>query len=140
MFEAERVRFMSQPCVQADEQELAAAISAAIVELDASLHSHHRTMATTYIDDKIVLCVLESIQTKEPGAPAAKRVARTVRDARVALQAGLRGESTRAVERLTGRRVKAFKISQAAASVAWELFLLDSAPLAPLGRRQGLPS
>ena len=131
---------MSQPCVRLDEQELAAAISAAIVELDASLHGHHRTMATTYIEDKIVLCVLESTQTKKLDAPAAGGLARKVSDARVALQAGIRSESTRAVERLTGRRVKAFKCSQAAPSVAWELFLLDSAPLAPAGRSQGLPS
>jgi hypothetical protein len=139
MSEAERPRFMSHACMRSGEQALAAAVSAAIVELDARLYGDHRTTATTYIDDKIVLCVLESMLTAEEDALITGGGPGQAIDGRVAVQADTRGGSTRAVERLTRRRVRAFKSSQAAPGVALELFLLDSAPLTLVGRGQGLP-
>ena len=39
------------------------AISNALVELYATFYQHDRTTATTYINDNIVVCVLENILT-----------------------------------------------------------------------------
>jgi hypothetical protein len=45
----------------AEEFKLTAAISAPMVELYAAFYDHHRTTATTYVNDKIVVCGLENI-------------------------------------------------------------------------------
>ena len=42
-------------------RELTEAISAALVELYAEFYDHDRTTATTYINDNVVVCVLEDI-------------------------------------------------------------------------------
>ena len=44
---------------------LTEAISAAMVDLYAAFYDHDRTTAVTYINDKIVVCVLENILTCE---------------------------------------------------------------------------
>ena len=46
---------MTASGARADESELTAAISAAMVELYAAFYDHDRTTATTYINDKIVV-------------------------------------------------------------------------------------
>jgi hypothetical protein len=43
--------------------KLTEAISAAMVELYATFYDHDRTTATTYINDNVVVCVLENILT-----------------------------------------------------------------------------
>jgi uncharacterized protein YbcI len=117
-----------------DEVELTEAISAAIVDLYATFYGHDRTTATTYLNGKIVLCVLESILTKEEDVLVAAGSRGAVIDGRVAFQTETQDEFTSAVERLTDRTVTAFlSANQTTPGVACELFFLDSSPLEPTG-------
>ena len=43
------------------ELSLTTAISAAMVELYGRVYGHDRTTATTYINDNVVVCILEDI-------------------------------------------------------------------------------
>ena len=88
--------------------ELTAAISAAIVELYAAFYDHDRTTATTYINDKIVVCVLENILTANEDALVADGTRGEVIDGRLAFPTGTEDGFTAAIERLTHRRVVAF--------------------------------
>lgn len=109
---------------------LTTAISAAIVELYAAFYGHDRTTATTYINDNIVVCVLESILSEAEQAQLAKGGRREVIDDRVAFQTETEDEFSGAVERLTNRRVVAFlSANQTDPGVACELFFLEAAPL-----------
>jgi uncharacterized protein YbcI len=115
-----------------DEGELTVAISAAIVDLYARFYAHRRTTATTYLNGKIVLCVLEGILTKEEDALIAEGSRGAVIDGRVAFQTDTQDEFTAAVERLTHRTVTAFlSANQTTPGVACELFFLDESPLEP---------
>lgn len=67
--------------------KLTVAISAAMVELYAEFYAHDRTTATTYINDKIVVCVLEDILTDGKGVLVAGGEQAEVIDGRVAFQA-----------------------------------------------------
>jgi uncharacterized protein YbcI len=124
---------MSATGVRADETELTDAISAAIVQLYATFYGHDRTTATTYLNDKIVLCVLESILTQDEDALIASGSRGEVIDGRVAFQTDTQDEFTVAVEQLTNRRVTAFlSANQTTPGVACELFFLDASPLEPV--------
>jgi hypothetical protein len=110
--------------------ELTVAISAAMVELYAAFYDHDRTTATTYINDKIVVCVLENILTADEDALVAGGARGEVIDGRVAFQTETEDEFTAAIEGLTRRRVVAFlSANQTIPGVACELFFLDAAPL-----------
>jgi Na+-translocating membrane potential-generating system (MpsC) len=63
-----RIRRVMSGVIAREEGELAEAISAAIVDLYATFHGHQRTTATTHLNSKIVVCVLESILTEEEDA------------------------------------------------------------------------
>jgi uncharacterized protein YbcI len=116
------------------EEELTGAISAAIVDLYATFYGHHRATATTYLNGKIVVCVLESILTKEEDALIAEGSRGIVIDGRVAFQTETQDEFTSVVEHLTHRRVTAFlSANQTTPGVACELFFLDGSPLEPVG-------
>jgi uncharacterized protein YbcI len=109
-----------------DEEELTTAISAAIVELYATVYGHHRTTATTYLNDNVVICVLESILTRQEDELIAGGSRGEVIDGRVAFQTDTEDEFTAAIERLTHRRVTAFlSANQTTPGVACELFFLD---------------
>jgi uncharacterized protein YbcI len=109
--------------------ELTAAISDAIAELYTSHYGHDRTTATTYINDKIVLCVLENILTEAEDTQIAEGARGSVLDGRVAFQTNTEDAFTAAIERLTRRHVTAFlSANQTAPGVASELFFLDAAP------------
>jgi uncharacterized protein YbcI len=111
-------------------RELREAISAAIADLYAEFYGHERTTATTYINDNIVVCVLENILTDGEGELVAEGARGQVIDGRVAFQTDTEDEFTAAVQRLTHRRVTAFmSANQTAPGVACELFFLDAAPL-----------
>ena len=111
--------------------ELNRAISAAMVELYAIFYEHDRTTATTYINDNIVVCVLEHILTAGEDTLIADGGSGEVIDGRVAFQTDSEDEFTAAIERLTNRHVTAFlSANQTAPGVACELFFLDAAPLA----------
>jgi uncharacterized protein YbcI len=116
-----------------DAGKLTGAISAAIVDLYATFYGHHRATATTYLNGKIVVCVLESILTAEEDALIAEGSRGTVIDGRVAFQTKTQDEFTSVVEQLTDRRVTAFlSANQTTPGVACELFFLDASPLEPV--------
>ena len=49
--------------------QLTRAISAEIVALYATVYGHDRTTATTYINDNVVVCVLENILSEHEDLP-----------------------------------------------------------------------
>jgi uncharacterized protein YbcI len=123
---------MSQTQLAGDrESNLNEAISAAMVELYVQFYEHDRTTATTYINDNIVVCVLENILTAGEDVLVADGARGEVIDGRVAFQTDTEDEFTAAIERLTHRRVVAFmSANQTTPGVACELFFLEAAPLA----------
>ena len=121
-----------------DSAELPEAISAAMVELYAAFYAHDRTTATTYINDSIVVCVLENILTEVEDALIARGGRGEVIDGRVSFQT--EDEFTAAIERLTHRRVVAFlSANQTTPGVACELFFLDAPPLAAQQTKSASP-
>ena len=54
-------------------ESLTDAISAAMVALYAEFYGHDRTTATTYINDNVVVCVLEDILSVGRGGPDRRR-------------------------------------------------------------------
>jgi uncharacterized protein YbcI len=112
-------------------EDLTRAISAAIVTLYAEVYGHERTTANTYINDNVVVCILEDILTSAEQELVAAGNEREVIDGRVAFQADREDEFSTAVERLTQRRVVAFmSANQTTPGIACELFFL--APVEPL--------
>jgi uncharacterized protein YbcI len=110
---------------------LTEAISRAMVDLYADVYGHHRTTATTYINDNIVVCVLESILTEGEMAQIAAGDSSDVIDGRVAFQTDAEDAFTAAIERLTKRNVTAFlSANQTSPGIACELFFLEAAPIA----------
>ena len=107
------------------------AISAAMVDLYARFYGHDRTTATTYINDNVIVCVLEDILSVDESDQIADGEASKVIDARVSFQEHTEDEFTAAVERLTRRTVTAFlSANQTTPGVACELFFLDAPPVA----------
>ena len=116
--------------VPQDGARLTTAISASMVELYERHYGHDRTTGTTYINDNVVVCLLEDIlSTAETSLVAGGRAAEVI-DGRVAFQTGMQDEFTVEIERLTGRRVTAFlSANQTTPGVACELFFLEAPPL-----------
>jgi uncharacterized protein YbcI len=105
------------------------AISAAMVGLYAAFYAHDRTTATTYINDKVVVCVLEDILTENEDVLVATGARDTVIDGRIAFQSETQDACTAAVETLTDRHVVAFmSANQTTPGIACEVFVLDAAP------------
>jgi len=105
------------------------AISAAMVALYADFYDHDRTTATTYINDNVVVCVLEDILTSGEAHQIGAGASAEVIDGRVAFQRGAEDEFTDAVERLTRRPVTAFmSANQTSPGIACELFFLERPP------------
>jgi uncharacterized protein YbcI len=123
-------------CTDAEaESALREAISAAMVELYAAFYAHDRTTATTYINDNVVVCVLEDILTQSEDALIREGADRQVIDARIAFQTETEDAFTAAVEELTQCHVVAFlSANQTNPGIASELFFLDAAPLAAKNR------
>ena len=100
-----------------------------MVTLYAEHYGHDRTTATTYINDNVVVCVLENILTASEDTQIADGRSSKVIDGRVAFQEGTEDEFTKAIERLTKRKVTAFlSANQTAPGVACELFFLEAPP------------
>lgn len=100
-----------------------------MVALYATVYGHERTTATTYINDNIVVCVLEDILSTDESSLVDGGDAGEVIDGRVAFQKGMEDEFTEAIEELTGRRVTAFmSANQTTPGVACELFFLEEPP------------
>ena len=110
---------------------LTEAISAAMVRLYGEFYGHQRTTATTYINDNVVVCVLEDILSTDESTLVAGGFGNEVIDGRVAFQEGMQDEFTAEIERLTRRRVTAFlSANQTTPGVACELFFLEARPVA----------
>ena len=110
----------------AGERLLSDAISASMVECYGRAYGHDRTTATTYINDNVVVCVLEDILTTDEDALIAAGAAADVIGERVAFQTDSEDEFSAAVERHTGRRVVAFmSANQTSPGIACELFFLE---------------
>ena len=111
------------------ELSLTTAISAAMVELYGRVYGHDRTTATTYINDNVVVCILEDILSTAEDSLVAAGEGVEVIDARVAFQRDTEDEFTVEIERLTHRRVTAFLSgNQSSPGVACELFFLEAPP------------
>lgn len=109
--------------------DLTDAIFASMVELYAEFYNHDRTTATTYINDNVVVCVLEDILAASEVDQIAGGDSEGVIDGRVAFQAGAEDEFTATIEKLTGRSVTAFlSANQTAPGIACELFFLEAPP------------
>lgn len=120
---------MSGADVPLEGPELTEAISAAIVALYERVYGHDRTTASTYVNDDVVVCILENILTTEEERLVAESSHDRVIDDRVAFQSETEDEFTAAVERLTQRRVVAFmSANQTSPGIASELFFLEPRP------------
>jgi uncharacterized protein YbcI len=105
---------------------LTRAISAAMVTLYEEVYGHDRTTASTYINDNVVVCILEDILTTKEERLVADGGATEVIEGRVAFQAAREDEFSAAVERLTRRRVVAFmSANQTLPGIACEMFFLE---------------
>jgi uncharacterized protein YbcI len=101
------------------------AISAAMVSLYAEVYGHARTTASTYINDNVVVCILEGILTSAEQQLVAAGEESEVIDGRVAFQTDRQDDFSAAVERLTLRRVVAFlSANQTTPGIACEMFFL----------------
>jgi uncharacterized protein YbcI len=107
-------------------EDLTGKISAAMVALYAEVYGHGGTTASTYINDDVVVCILEDILSSSEQELVAGGGASEVIEGRVAFQADHQDEFSTAVERLTRRRVVAFlSANQASPGIACELFFLE---------------
>ena len=107
------------------EDGVTLAISAAMVSLYAEVYGHDRTTASTYINDNVVVCILEHILTSAEQQLVAAGDAGEVIDGRVAFQTDREDDFSAAVERLTLRRVVAFmSANQTSPGIACEMFFL----------------
>jgi uncharacterized protein YbcI len=96
-----------------------------MVKLYGEVYGHDRTTASTYINDNVVVCILEDILTSSEQALVAAGSASEVIDGRVAFQADREDDFSAAIERLTQRRVVAFmSANQTAPGIACEMFFL----------------
>ena len=101
-------------------------ISAAMVTLYEEVYGHDRTTASTYINDNVVVCILEDILTTFEEQLVADGSATEVIEGRVAFQAAREDEFSAAVERLTRRKVVAFmSANQTLPGIACEMFFLE---------------
>ena len=97
-----------------------------MVELYALVYGHGATTARTYINDDVVVCILEGILTDGEQALVDAGSGAMVIDGRVAFQSDREDEFTAAVEELTARRVVAFlSANQTEPGIACEMFFLE---------------
>jgi uncharacterized protein YbcI len=96
-----------------------------MVTLYGEVYGHDRTTASTYINDNVVVCILEDILSSSEQEQVAAGGASDVIDGRVAFQADREDDFSAAVERLTCRRVVAFmSANQTSPGLACEMFFL----------------
>jgi uncharacterized protein YbcI len=106
-------------------ESLTRAISAAMVTLYGEVYGHDRTTASTYINDDVVVCILEDILSTAEQKLIAAGGSSEVIDGRVAFQADREDDFSAAVERLTLRQVVAFmSANQTSPGLACEMFFL----------------
>ena len=121
---------MSGTSTQLEGEKLTEAISASMVELYGRHYGHDRTTGTTYINDNVVVCVLEDILSTHEDSQIADGGGSAVIDGRVAFQEGMKDEFTAEIERLTQRHTAFMSANQTTPGVACELFFLEAPPVA----------
>jgi uncharacterized protein YbcI len=115
-------------------RDLTEAISAEMVDLYTRFYGHDRTSARTFINEDVVVCVLEDILSARETKLVAAGSDKQVIDGRVAFQTDTEDEFTEAVERLTGRAVVGFlSANQTSPGIASELFFLAPTTTSPAG-------
>jgi uncharacterized protein YbcI len=103
-----------------------------MVRLYGEVYGHDRTTASTYINDNVVVCILESILSSSEQELVTAGGASEVIDGRVAFQADREDDFSAAVERLTLRQVVAFmSANQTSPGIACEMFFLAPLEAAP---------
>lgn len=96
-----------------------------MVTLYDEFYGHDRTTASTYINDNVVVCILEDILTSSEQKLVAAGSGSEVIESRVAFQTECEDDFSAAVERLTLRRVVAFmSANQTSPGIACEMFFL----------------
>ena len=122
---------MSGANASLEGSDLTDAISASMVSLYARYYGHDRTTGTTYMNDNVVVCILEDILSTTEDSQIAVGDGSDVIDGRIAFQEGMQDEFTAEIERLTQRSVTAFmSANQTTPGVACELFFLEVPPAA----------
>lgn len=98
-------------------------------KLYSDFYGHERGKATTYINGKTVLCMIEGSRSDSEDAEIARGLGSDAIDRRVAFQVNQEDAFTEAVERITGCKVVAFlSANQESLTFAAELFVLDREP------------
>lgn len=106
--------------------ELNAAISNAVVRIHSQYLGRGATKARTFLRDDVVVTVLEEGLTKAERTLAANGKAKSVLAMRREFQGAMRDELVGEVERLTGRKVRAFMSdNHVDPDIGAELFVLD---------------
>ncbi len=112
---------------QLEGGQLTAAISNKVVQLLSEYTGRGPTRARTFINDGVVVCLLQDTLTKGERALAEHDQSEAVLQMRTTFQRTMREEATAAIAELTGRRVVAFMSdNHIDPDVAVEVFLLES--------------
>ncbi len=117
---------MTEPIDASDQATFAEQISREMEALYATHYGHSRGKATTYINGKTVLCMVEGSRSDNEADEFERGDSAGVIDRRVAFQVNQEDAFTEMVERITGRTVVAFlSANQENLTFAAELFVLD---------------
>ncbi|MBI4898801.1 MAG: DUF2294 family protein [Actinobacteria bacterium] len=104
-------------------------ISETISHLYGKFYGHERSSVRTFINENVVLCIVDDTFSRSESDMAASGGRQEVLDNRAAFQVKSEDEFTREVERITDRKVTAFmSANQTDPGVSVELFILDEAP------------
>jgi uncharacterized protein YbcI len=96
------------PDAAASKGTLVSQLSREIVQLHARLYGRGPTKARSYLQSDYVLCILEEVFTTAERTLIAAGSADHVQDTRKRFQEAVKDEFIEIVERITGRRIKAF--------------------------------
>ena len=111
---------------QLEGGQLTAAISNKVVQLLSEYTGRGPTRARTFINDGLVVCVLQDTLTKGERALAEHGQTDAVLEMRRTFQRTMRQEACAAIEELTGREVTAFMSdNHVEPDVAVEVFMLE---------------
>jgi len=112
---------------QLEGGQLSAAISNRVVQLMSEYTGRGPTRARTFINDGLVVCLLQDTLTKGERALAQHDESEAVLQMRSTFQRAMRQEASVAIEELTGQPVVAFmSANHIDPDLAVEVFLLDS--------------
>ena len=107
--------------------QLSAAISNRIVQVISEYTGRGPTRARTFLNDSVVVCVLQDTLTKGERALAEHGEQGAVIDMRRTFQSTMADDAKAAIEELTGRQVIAFMSdNHISPDIAVEVFMLES--------------